>query len=178
MNSTKQLQLFDKFAAKLRETLVKKGSDYANETDVLANFKTSSKMAKITVMSVIIVEITKKVARIVNLSKKGKIAQNEPLEDSILDLCGYAFLLLCAVTERKDKAVNDTVVARELRTATHCVKDNEDWARFEGSYNDCLNYITKHMMRGGFIACTFDNEGKIIGIVNNATNETFLISEI
>lgn len=131
MTKTEQLQLFDSFAAKLRETLIKKGEDYAAETDVLSNFKTSSKMAKISVLSVIIVEITKKVSRIVNLSQKGKIAANEPLEDSILDLCGYAFLLLCAVTEKK------IATPAATHKVSYCGKDTI----FFGTYKECFDKL-------------------------------------
>ena len=159
MTKKEQLQLFDNFAAKLRETLINKGEDYATEADVLSNFKTSSKMARITVLSVIIVEITKKVSRIVNLSKKGKIAANEPLEDSILDLCGYAFLLLCAVTEKK--IVTPSVTHEVL----FCGKEKV----FEGSLADCDKFL-QSKAEPGFL---LEGHGAVTRLVNKG-NEYFV----
>jgi hypothetical protein len=93
MTKQEQLQRFDDLVAKLRKTLEDKGHDYAGE-DVLSNFKDSGKRIGKTPEEHCLSLISTKVSRLSNLlSDRKKTPKNEAIQDSILDLIGYSFLL-------------------------------------------------------------------------------------
>jgi hypothetical protein len=93
MTKQEQLQRFDDLVAKLRKTLEDKGHDYAGE-DVLSNFKDSGKRIGKTPQEQCLSLISTKVSRLSNLlSDRKKTPKNEAIQDSILDLIGYSFLL-------------------------------------------------------------------------------------
>jgi hypothetical protein len=100
MTKQEQLQRFDDLVAKLRKTLEDKGHDYASE-DVLSNFKDSGKRIGKTPQEQCLSLISTKVSRLSNLlSDKKKTPKNEAIQDSILDLIGYSFLLDCIIYEK------------------------------------------------------------------------------
>jgi|GEM_PF-6097906 len=107
MNRKEQLELFDMFTAQVRETLVSKGNDYAGEEDVLTNFKEVASIMKSRSEISILTLIATKVSRIVNLLNPSKKINFESLDDSILDLFTYSFLLKCAYVE-SNKTRNKT----------------------------------------------------------------------
>lgn len=85
--------------------LMRKANDYAENTDVLANFKRISLMAKILGVDITtpngyaIFMVLMKLDRICNLIFKDKQAANESIHDSIQDLIGYANLLAALISE-------------------------------------------------------------------------------
>ena len=81
------LKVFDTAAA----LVAAKASDYAENDDVFSNFKNVAGTVGITVDQVFFSQVVNKVERIRQLLAKGS-AENEPLEDSLLDLGNYAFL--------------------------------------------------------------------------------------
>lgn len=85
--------------ARLNEVLLSKGNDYAND-DRLSNFKRSALLINLLPEQSCLALIATKIARAEQLLASGKTAENESLNDTILDLCGYAFLLYCIVTEQ------------------------------------------------------------------------------
>lgn len=91
MTKEKQQEVFNSFVEKMRETLLSKGDDYANE-DRLSNFKMAGAIAGGDAETNCLNLIATKVARLGNLFKSKDI-KNESVEDSILDLANYAVLL-------------------------------------------------------------------------------------
>jgi hypothetical protein len=94
-------QKFDELSAKQKEVLLKKNSDYAQQDeDALSNFKLAGAISGITPQIQALSLIGVKVARL-GVLLHGKEAKNESIEDSILDLANYAFLLYAIQTEGK-----------------------------------------------------------------------------
>lgn len=79
-----------------REVLSKKGYDYAGE-DVLSNFRLAGMIVNQGSRNPDAVNclnlIGTKVARLGQLLSSGKHAQNESVQDSVIDLCNYSALL-------------------------------------------------------------------------------------
>jgi hypothetical protein len=98
MTKEKQKELFEKFTKRELEIMQSKSADYAKEEDVLSNFKTAGANVGITTQQQILSLIATKVARLGNLFK-GKVPNNESIEDSIIDLSNYSFLLYCSIKE-------------------------------------------------------------------------------
>ena len=104
MTIEEQKQLFTDLTEKAKETLAKKGHDYAN-SDVLSNFKLAAELAGNTGKRNCLSLIATKVVRLSNLFDKQEdesfVIENESIEDSILDLFNYSFLLYCLEQESK-----------------------------------------------------------------------------
>ena len=102
MTTEQQLKAFDEFTNKMRETISKKGDDYAG-SERLANFKFAGGIANqghptpgsINVLNL----IGTKVARLGQLMNSGQASKNESIQDSILDGANYFFLLSCVLGE-------------------------------------------------------------------------------
>lgn len=79
-----------------REVLSRKGYDYAGE-DVLSNFRLAGMIANQSSRHPDATNclnlIGTKVARLGQLLSSGKHAQNESIQDSVIDLCNYSALL-------------------------------------------------------------------------------------
>ena len=102
MTSEEQLIAFDLFTAKMRETISKKGDDYAG-ADRLSNFKVAGNIANqghknAAAMNVLNL-IGTKVARLGQLLNSKDAPKHESIEDSILDGANYMFLLACVLSE-------------------------------------------------------------------------------
>jgi len=82
----------------MRGILIKKGDDYANE-DRLSNFKLAGNIAGGDAAINCLNLIATKVARLGNLLSSGKVAQNESIDDSVIDLANYAVLLHMILNE-------------------------------------------------------------------------------
>lgn len=89
-------QLLDDLFKLQRDILDKKGYDYAGE-DVLSNFRLAGMIVNqasahpdaVSCLNL----IGTKVARLGQLLSSNKSAQNESVQDSVLDLCNYSALL-------------------------------------------------------------------------------------
>ena len=100
MNKETQINLIQDLDSKLIQVLRSKGEDYAGE-DVLSNFKQVSQAAK--ALNINVDEPTNyalfmcilKIARLSNLINNNKVPNNEGIEDSFIDLIGYAKLAYC-----------------------------------------------------------------------------------
>ena len=79
-----------------RDILDKKGYDYAGE-DVLSNFRLAGMIVNQSVRNPDAVNclnlVGTKVARLGQLLSSNKSAQNESIQDSVVDLCNYSALL-------------------------------------------------------------------------------------
>ena len=128
MTKQEQLQRFDDLVAKLRKTLEDKGHDYASE-DVLSNFKDSGKRIGKTPEEQCLALISTKVSRLSNLlSNKNKTPKNEAIQDSILDLIGYSFLLDCITTE-KPKGIKPSKTWKDVLETTRFDWGFSGWNR-------------------------------------------------
>lgn len=100
MNLQQQNEHFEQFIAKQKETLLKKGNDYA-DLDRLSNFKRAGSIINITPEQNCLSLIATKVARLGVLLGNNIEPGNESIRDSILDLANYA-ILLDALLEEKE----------------------------------------------------------------------------
>ncbi len=88
---------FGEFISKQLELLKAKSNDYANE-DILSNFKLAGKSIGLTPEQQCLSLIATKVVRLGELFK-GKEPKNESINDSLIDLANYTFLLSLIVKE-------------------------------------------------------------------------------
>ncbi len=100
MNLLQQQEAFENFTALQKEILLKKWNDYAQENDRLSNFKLAWAICWITAQQQCLSLIATKVARLWQLLQ-GREPNNEKLEDSVIDLANYSFILNCLITEHE-----------------------------------------------------------------------------
>jgi hypothetical protein len=87
------------FRDRMTDTIISKQADYAKE-DVLSNFKLAGNICGINPSVNCLSLIATKVARLGVLLNTKESPNNESIEDSLLDLANYSFLLYCL---RKDQ---------------------------------------------------------------------------
>jgi hypothetical protein len=92
MNKEALHSLFKDYTELQEKILLSKGDDYSN-TDRLSNFKNTANILNISPQLAALTLIATKVSRISNLLNSNTIPNNESLQDSILDLSNYSFLL-------------------------------------------------------------------------------------
>lgn len=92
MTGEKMVKQFKHLAMQKISLIERKNNDYAKSTDAFSNFKYCASMAGITVEQVFMVFLAVKYARLQELLS-GKEAQNESLQDTLLDLSNYSDLL-------------------------------------------------------------------------------------
>lgn len=95
----------------MKSILTKKWDDYAGDTDPLANFRNSAQGSGITTIQSIHNQLLIKVNRLNNLLGSNNVPKCESIEDTILDLIGYASILYQAMEEERidkltEKALN------------------------------------------------------------------------
>jgi len=93
MNQTQQESHFNEIIGKMRSIMLSKGNDYANE-DRLSNFKLAGSICGLTPEQNCLSLIATKVARLGVLLKSNKEANNESIEDSLVDMANYTLLLI------------------------------------------------------------------------------------
>lgn len=98
MNKQEQIRIFEENVAKMRDILLSKGDDYANE-DRLSNFKLVGQICGLTPQQVCLVFMATKVVRLGNLAASGAGPKNESIYDSVLDLGNYNMLFDMINTE-------------------------------------------------------------------------------
>tara|TARA_B110000908_G_C10143767_1_gene398044 strand:+ start:455 stop:787 length:333 start_codon:yes stop_codon:yes gene_type:complete len=91
MNLEEQERELEKIISIIKETMFKKGNDYAN-TDRLSNFKLAGSIVGLSAEQNCLSLIATKVARL-GVLLKGEKPNNESIEDSILDMVCYSCLL-------------------------------------------------------------------------------------
>lgn len=107
MKQDQQLKFIQSINENGLELLKSKGYDYASDGDVLKNFKEMHQlisllgidMAKIEGVHIFYVLL--KVQRLCNLLFSGKVAKNESIQDTLIDLRNYTDLLNCTLEEKK-----------------------------------------------------------------------------
>ena len=93
MNQKKQEYIFDQTIDKMREIMLSKGNDYANE-DRLSNFKLAGSICGLSPQQNCLSLIATKVARLGVLLKEKSEPNNESIEDSLVDMANYTLLLI------------------------------------------------------------------------------------
>ena len=92
MNKEQLHSLFKDYIELQEKVLISKGDDYSN-TDRLSNFKNTANILNITPQLAALALIATKVSRISNLLNSNLPPNNESIQDSIMDLSNYSFLL-------------------------------------------------------------------------------------
>ena len=93
MNQKKQEYIFNEITEKMRDIMLSKGNDYANE-DRLSNFKLAGSICGLTPEQNCLSLIATKVARLGVLLKEKSEPNNESIEDSLVDMANYTLLLI------------------------------------------------------------------------------------
>lgn len=83
------------------ELLKSKSNDYAEGGDAFLNFKTAAQIAGISPEQTLLTLLGMKLSRLTQLIGKGKKAQNESVEDTMLDVINYIILLRGMMKERE-----------------------------------------------------------------------------
>lgn len=100
MNGNNRQQELDKIYQRMKNTLEAKGNDYANE-NVLSNFVLAGNICQITPELQCLSLIATKVARL-GVLLSGVEPKNEAVDDSIIDLINYSFLLHCLIIDKEN----------------------------------------------------------------------------
>lgn len=78
----------------LRALHLSKGSDYADESDPLRNYTVSGEDNGLRPWQAAQVRLSEKYHRLVNLTRSGKAAQHESVEDTLMDMAALALIVL------------------------------------------------------------------------------------
>lgn len=101
MKHDELLRLFDEFAQKQKEILIKKNEDYnGGLDDRLACFKAAGTSAGYNAQCNVINLIATKTTRLGSLLK-GEIHNYESISDNTIDLANYSFFLFAIENEKK-----------------------------------------------------------------------------
>lgn len=99
MNIKEQEIALSEIVDQIKQTMFRKGNDYANE-DRLSNFKLAGSIVGLSASQNCLSLIATKVARL-GVLLKGSEPNNESIDDSILDLICYSCLLSMIESEKK-----------------------------------------------------------------------------
>lgn len=108
MKQAEQLALVQQINDKGIELMKSKGHDYAG-VDVLKNFKQMHQMCVLLEIDVSKVEgihmfyVLLKIQRLCNLLFSNKVAKNESIQDTLIDLRNYVDLLNCTLQEKSER---------------------------------------------------------------------------
>lgn len=111
MKQQDQLKFIEELNAKGVELLKTKGHDYAGE-DILKNFKQMHGLIELMEVDMSKIEgihmfyILLKIQRLCNLLFSNKIAKNESITDTLIDLRNYTDLLNCTLKEKSNDIAN------------------------------------------------------------------------
>ena len=102
MTKSDQEKHFNEVTDKMREILLSKGDDYANE-DRLSNFKLAGNISGLNAELNCLSLISTKVARLGVLLNSEKEPNNESVQDSVLDLANYSILLSMILKDKQNQ---------------------------------------------------------------------------
>jgi len=108
MKQKEQLEFIEQINKQGIELLKSKGYDYADDGDVLKNFKQMNELMKLLEVDMTKIEgthmfyILLKIQRLCNLFFSGKEAKNESVSDTLIDLRNYTDLLNCTLKEKQN----------------------------------------------------------------------------
>ena len=156
MTRETQSNLLREFYAEKKNVLKLKGEDYANETDVLQNFKSAGANIDISPELQCLSLIATKVARLGNLLS-GKKPNNESIADSILDLSNYTDLLYCLVNEK----------AKQRKHLVEIMQDDEKDGLYEVGTKRWENVAPNYELPNSFKILNKKNDGILKNIDAN-----------
>ena len=156
MTREQQALLLGEFYAEKKNVLKLKGEDYANETDVLQNFKSAGANIDISPELQCLSLIATKVARLGNLLS-GKKPNNESIADSILDLSNYTDLLYCLVNEK----------AKQRKHLVEIMQDDEKDGLYEVGTKRWENVAPNYELPNSFKILNKKNDGILKNIDAN-----------
>lgn len=87
--------------------VAKKNKDYATDVDPFKNFKLSS-LVGVSPARAILVRISDKMARVVNLLEKPASVKDETVEDTIVDMINYLAILKAYIHDQQSPAPDAT----------------------------------------------------------------------
>lgn len=99
MNIDTQKEHFNAYIEEMRNVMFRKGNDYANG-DRLSNFKLAGAVAGMNAELNCLALIATKVARLGVLLNSPATPENEPVQDTLLDLANYAILLRMILSDK------------------------------------------------------------------------------
>ena len=108
MTAEKEIELIQSIDKKMLDIIKLKSKDYANDKDVLGNFKRISEVARILGIdckqswSYSLFMVLLKIDRINNLLTSGKKPSNESVDDSFFDGINYLKLAYACYVETQD----------------------------------------------------------------------------
>ena len=91
-----------KFFEDCKNLLVSKAHDYATDVDCMVNFKKTGYMVNIQVEKTFVLEIAKKLTRLVNIIDSDKPPLNEGLDDTLKDMANYSCLLFMFLKDKHE----------------------------------------------------------------------------
>jgi hypothetical protein len=94
MTKEEQLKVFQDFSNQFSEIMLSKGMDYAQDDDVLSNFKLVAEICGTTPGMIAMVHMATEVVRLGNLLNRGTIPNNESIAESAMDLGMYSMLFM------------------------------------------------------------------------------------
>jgi hypothetical protein len=133
MTKQKQEEIITNLQEEIKVIRDRKGSDYANE-DVLSNFKLAGSICGLSAEQNCLNQIATKVARLGNLLKEDKTVKNEPIQDSIIDLINYGYLLYCLLKDGKPIIAFKPPLKHDKKTGKHKIKENAPLASTNAGY--------------------------------------------
>lgn len=117
MTTQEFLENINKTLAQCEITIMSKNKDYAGDGDPFRNFN-SSEFVGVPIPRAILVRMMDKMARISNLLDKEATVKEESIEDTLLDLIGYAAILKAYLYEQRKTTIGNekTLEGRIVRT--------------------------------------------------------------
>jgi hypothetical protein len=100
MTYEEQVKFIDDFTIRMKELLLSKGRDYANE-DKLSNFKNVATSTNQLPEKVVLTLMGVKLARLSNLIIQGAPANHESIDDTLIDMANYAALMSMILCEKQ-----------------------------------------------------------------------------
>lgn len=105
--------LFDRCVTLLKS----KSNDYADGSDAFTNFKTAAQIAGISPHQTLLTLLGMKLSRLTQLIGKGKQAQHESVEDTLLDLINYIVLLRGMLKEQEGTSAPSPIAPSSVAAA-------------------------------------------------------------
>ena len=127
MTLQEQQEHFQSFTQMQETILLAKGDDYSTE-DRLSNFKNVADINNLTPEQSCLVLIATKVARLGVLFSSTGNPKNESINDSVIDLANYTFLLDCILKEKQANGFKMPTILGNVTTSSNTAMYNNDTA--------------------------------------------------
>lgn len=125
LDRKKMQKEFDRWTGMMKKIMIVKNKDYGMMDDPLANLRSVENVG-ITIDHGIVIRMMDKMSRLCSFYEKGYFAvKDETINDTLIDICNYAFLHHFARTEKKVGCKNEK-----------CADKTKD----KDSYNQAIDY--------------------------------------